>query len=358
MSTPTPRANLAATLAAAGHPLLELSAPGQGALLVLPFGGRVLGLFTDAPASDNFLWTNPRLAEAHSARTLLTAPGWAHTGGDRIWISPEVETHVGDLADPWGTFAVAAPVDPGQYAATHRGDSITLYTPARVKFHRSQVEVPLRIDRTLRLIPNPLPPELQSTGLAYAGYEQAATLRLDEPAGAPPVSLWSLLVLPVSGWMIVPTRGQVAARDYFEPTGPNRLVSTPEAVHFRIDGQEQHKIALRASELRGGAGYWRTINPQRRTLVVRRWPIDPRATYADTPWEARGEPGYAFQSYNGSEWLGAFGELEYHTPAIGGASGASLLTDTSQLFAFSGRPEQIDPIARALLDIDHLPGTP
>src|SRR5690349_19691148 len=125
MSTSS-RAALAATLAAAGHPLLELSAPGQGALLVLPFGGRVLGLFADESESGNFLWANPALAAPDTAHAFLTQNASPHTGGDRIWISPEYETHVGDLADPWNTYAPAFAVDPGQYTAAHTGDALTL----------------------------------------------------------------------------------------------------------------------------------------------------------------------------------------------------------------------------------------
>ncbi len=350
----SPRAALADTLAAAGHPLLELSAPGQGSLLVLPYGGRVIGLFAE-DAGENFLWVNPAMATAEGARAFLASTPSPHTGGDRLWVSPEIETHIPDLADPWGTYAPPPPVDPGHYTATQHGQHIELRNAARVRFYRSQVECDLELERAVRLIANPLRHDPELAGVAYAGYEQVSTVRLTDPASAPPLSLWSLLVIPPTGWMIIPTWGQAEVRDFFEPTAPERLLRTPHAVYFRIDGLEQHKIGLRPEVITGRAGYLRTAAPDTHTLVVRNWHNDPSGDYIDTPWEARAEPGYAFQSYNGGELLGEFGELEYHTPALGGGRSAASLTDTSQLWAYSGPPAAIAAICRRLLGVDSLP---
>ncbi|MCC7358909.1 MAG: hypothetical protein IT317_05500 [Anaerolineales bacterium] len=349
--------SLAATLAAAGHPLLELSAPDRGALLVLPFGGRILGLFSE-PDGDNYLWTHPALDTAASARDFFAAPGWRHFGGDRIWVSPEVETHIGDLADPWNTYAPAVSVDPGDYSASARPGAIDLSNRAVVRFLRAQLDVPLQISRSVRLLADPLRtvPELAALpGVTYAGYEQSSTLRLEAPASAPLVSLWSLAVVPVAGWMIVPTPELISARDFFVPTPSERLISTPHAVHFRIDGQEQHKIGLPAAALLGRAGYLRALGPGRRSLLVRQWVVNPSADYTDTPWEARHEPGYAFESYNEGPSLPAFGELEYHTLAIGGATDQAALTDVSQLWAYAGPAAAIEAIGRRLLGVDTLP---
>ena len=67
--------------------------------------------------------------------------------------------------------------------------------------------------------------------------------------------------------------------------------------------------------------------------------------------------GYAFQSYNDGGQFGAFGELEYHTAAIGGSSGLHSHRDVSQLWAFSGPTAQIHTIARRLLGDEILPET-
>ena len=350
------RESLRETLRGAGHPPLELEAPGQGALLVLPFGGRVIGLFAE-PQGENFLWVNPAIAEASSTKAFLAGTGWVHIGGDRTWVSPEAEFHVGDLADPWGTYAVQRAIDPGQYVASVQGDSIELQNRARVKSHRRNTEHEVEIQRQVRLIANPLRAEPWFGDMgeaAYAGYELTATLRLADAGTTPPISLWSVAVVPPTGQMIVPIWGETQVRDLFEPTGPERLAATRHAVHFLIDGREQHKISVRAVALKGRAGYLRTAWPERSTLVVRNFGVNPSGDYIDTPWEAPDEVGYAFQAYNGGN-LGAFGELEYHTPAIGGGSGQDSYRDTSQLWAFSGPTSLIRKIAGHLLGEESLP---
>ena len=352
----TSYASLRTNLRNAGHPPFELSASGQGALLVLPFGGRVIGLFAQ-PEADNFFWVNPALAEAGSARTFLGGSGWLHTGGDRTWVSPEIEFHVGDLKDPWGTYLAPRVVDPGQYRATMLGESIGLQNRARVKFHRSQTEADIEIEKWVRLIPNPLRAEpwfAEVAAAAYAGYETTTTLRLESPRSTPPISLWSLAVVPPTGHMIVPLLGETRVRDLFEPTGPDRLSASRRAVHFLVDGREQHKIGVRAVALTGRAGYLRAAAPGRSSLVVRSFLVNPSGDYIDAPWDAPEERGYAFQAYNGGD-LGAFGELEYHTPAIGGAGGQDSYRDTSQLWAFSGPTGLIRTIAEKLLGADSLP---
>jgi hypothetical protein len=68
--------------------------------------------------------------------------------------------------------------------------------------------------------------------------------------------------------------------------------------------------------------------------------------------------GYAFQSYNDNGSLGAFGELEYHTPAIGGSTGLDSYTDVSQLWAYTGPSAHIDRIAAQLLGSESLRALP
>ena len=335
---------------------MELSTPGQGWLLVLPVGGRVIGLFAE-PQGDNFFWVNPALAEANSAKAFLAGTGWLHTGGDRTWLSPEVEFHVGDLADPWGTYAPQRAVDPGEYMTTMLGGKIGMQNRAGAKFLRHRAEAEVEIEKWVHLIANPLRAEPwfgEIAAVSYAGYELNTTLRLTDARGTPPVGLWSLAVVPPTGQMIVPVRGPTEVRDLFQPTGPERLASSQHAIHFLIDGREQHKIGVRPDALTGRGGYLRTVGPQHSTLIVRNFVVDPTGDYIDKPWDGPNEAGMAVQCYNGGD-LGAFGELEYHTPAIGGSSGLDSYRDTSQLWAFSGPTNLVRKIAGHLLGDDSLP---
>ena len=355
------RSQLLAALNGAGFAPAALSAPGMGELFVLPHGGRVIGLFAGG-REENLLWINPALGQAGSAREALTADHWVHLGGDRTWVSPERELHVGDLARAWETYAVPAEVDPGHYTVAHQPTQISWRSPARLFFNRQQRSSEVEIEKSVRLVANPLRLEAgfgSLAGVDYGGYELATSLRLIEPAaGGPAVSLWNILVVEAAGWVIIPTLGETRARDYLDQTLPERLVATGHAVYFRLDGREQHKIGVRAAAVTGRAGYLRRVGAERSMLLVRSFVVNPSGEYVDTPWDAPEEMGYAFQSYNDNGSLGAFGELEYHTPAIGGSTGLDRYTDVSQLWAYAGPAAHIERIAAQLLGAESLRAMP
>ncbi len=355
------RSGLLAALNGAGFSPAGLSAPGMGELFVLPHAGRVIGLFASG-RDENLLWINPALGKVDSAREALTADYWVHLGGDRTWVSPEYELHVGDLARVWETYAVPGEVDPGHYSVAQQSTQIHWRSQVRLFFHRQQRSSQVEIEKSVRLLPDPLRLEAGASSLAgvdYAGYELTTSLRLvDPPAGGPAVSLWNILVVEADGWAIIPVLGETRARDYFEPTPPERLLATRHAVYFRIDGREQHKIGVRAAAVTGRAGYLRRVDAERSTLLVRNFVVNPSGEYVDTPWDAPNELGYAFQAYNDNGSLGAFGELEYHTPAIGGSTGLDRYTDVSQLWAFTGPPTVIDRLATHLLGEESLRALP
>jgi hypothetical protein len=120
-------------------------------------------------------------------------------------------------------------------------------------------------------------------------------------------------------------------------------------VRIRIDGRERHKVGLRAADLIGKAGYLRMLDGAQMSLVIRNFQVNPSGEYIDTPWDDLGDLGYAFQAYNDDGALGAFGELEYHTPAVGGDTGLDSYVDRSQVWAFAGEEERILEIAEQLL---------
>lgn len=357
-TAPTGPAALSRSLAAAGFPTAALSDPAMGAVCALPHGARVLGLFPGGGA-DNLLWSHPDLAQPDTARAAFTATDWVHFGGDRTWVSPERELFLGDLARPWETYRVPAVVDPGSYTLAALSGELHWLGQSQLFFNPRQQSTPVEIEKRVRLLPDPLrldPPFNSSAGVRYAGYEQSVSLRLLEPAAAPPVSLWNILVVPASGWAIVPVWGEARVRDFFAPTPPERLRVGPRAVAFQLDGLQQHKIALRAAYLAGRAGFLRELDAQHSSLLVRSFAVNPSGDYIDTPWEAPGETGYAFQSYNDGGSLGGFGELEYHTPAIGGGRGSDQLTDVSQVWGYTGPTPAIRRIAAHLLGAGSLAG--
>src|ERR1035441_1070012 len=59
-------------------------------VLVLPYGGRVLGLFSPG-SEENFYWTHTALEAVDSARAFYAADQWHNSGGDRTWLAPEAD---------------------------------------------------------------------------------------------------------------------------------------------------------------------------------------------------------------------------------------------------------------------------
>lgn len=92
-------------LTKAGVPPLPINFPDGTRLLVLPFGGRLLGLFPPEKG-ENFLWTNPALASPESTSAWLKRDGWLNFGGDRTWLAPEMVllTTPKDIKDRKGVY--------------------------------------------------------------------------------------------------------------------------------------------------------------------------------------------------------------------------------------------------------------
>ena len=83
-------ARLTKTLEAIGKPNQLHECPDGGKILILPHGGRILGLF--GPRNpENFFWTHPALLSVESARAFYESDVWHNSGGDRTWLAPEAD---------------------------------------------------------------------------------------------------------------------------------------------------------------------------------------------------------------------------------------------------------------------------
>ena len=120
-------------------------------------------------------------------------------------------------------------------------------------------------------------------------------------------------------------------------------------VRYVMRSAGEQKIGVRAIALTGRAGYLRRCGREW-ALVVRNFAVNPSGCYVDTLPNAGACPADAFQACNVSNaQLGDFSELEYHVPAIGGATGLTQCTDVSQVWAFRGSAAAIRRVAAVLL---------
>jgi hypothetical protein len=348
--------SLVDTLSQTGKPVEIGRYPDGGTVLVLPHGGRVLGLFA-AGSDENFLWTHPALESAESARAFYGSDQWHNSGGDRTWLAPEVDIFLPDYPRT-DRYWQPRQLDPGRYDVVATGAGIELTTRLSLTLARSKEEVEVRVAKTVGPASNPLRHERSGNvaGIDYAGYSLRTTLEwCGGGSSSAAVGLWNLLQMPHGGVMLFPTHVRTQPRVYFGNIDTTDLVAGDHQVRYHMRAPGEHKIGLRAVAVTGRVGYLYPARGGRWALVVRNFFVNPSGLYVDVPWDDPTDLGYAVQACNVNSGLGRFSELEYHVPAAGPAAGRMLADDTSQVWAFRGSWEQVGAVAGLLLTGEPLP---
>lgn len=347
----------------AGLQAIELAHAGAH-IVVTPHGGRVLGMFTHE-GGQNAFWVNEELASAATAKRFLA--GEHVLGGDRLWIAPERGLFF--KGDRLQDGVVTQPaIDPGNWVIGGLTDrSVKLVNEFSATYFRVKGSVVRGIvERSIRRIASPFhyAPKLVPTlaNVHYAGYEIASSFRLLEaPIDDLHFGMWFLiqLVVPKGGYLYAPTAGKaVVTADYFEPAGPDYLKVAENHVRFKLDSLQRHKIGIRKTEVTGRAGFLSNAGGagaggggDDATLVVRNFLCDPSGHYSDVPLHTPTGTQDCIQSYNHNTGPSGFGELEYHTPGINRAMPEPEVTDVNQVWAFTGKREDLVPIAAKLLNL-------
>lgn len=324
----------------------SLEAADGGRVTVLREGGRVIGLFPGG-SKPNLLWTHPDLASAAASRRLCRAGSWSNLGGDRTWLSPEVEFFYPRHPDTT-VYLQPRELDPGDYRADdHDPDVVRLTNAAVVAAHAAGKRIPLRITKAVRLAANPLGGACPR-GVEYAGYSLEVTLEISAKSVTPPqLALWNLLQLPHGGELIIPTYAPCRPTPFFGTIPAGDLRVTKRCISYRMTAAGEQKIAVPAVATTGRMAYLHRAG-RSATLVVRSFQPDPSGIYADFPVGRPAETGYAVQACNVDSHWGAFSEMEHHAPAIGGDTGLRRHREVSQVWGFSGPREAIAEITQAL----------
>lgn len=243
------------------------------------------------------------------------------SGGDRVWVAPEVAYYWPTLKDaredPTGTAATPAGVDPGTWAEVNRWPGgVTLEQSATLTDGRDGKSIALDMRRTAAAIdaPHGLPDGVMCTSFTVVN-EMTAT---GGDAGAV-AAAWDILQVPPTGTLVCPTTRRAAPRSYYDPFGDKHVVATDTAVRFLIDAQRRVKMGLRPEHTTGRMGYYRPLTGGESSLIVRVFPVYPGEQYVDVPRDHPAEQrsgGDALQAYNDDMTYGAFGEMEFVAPAV------------------------------------------
>lgn len=315
-------------------------------VLLLPHGGRVLGLFSSG-SDENFYWTHPALESSENASRFYSSEGWQNSGGDRTWLAPEVELFFPNYPDlSMSGYFQPRELDPGLYKAEEQNGCLELINRFELALFRSNVTAELELRKWIGPTANPLRYDAFAE-IEFAGYEQHTKLELFGN-GAACVGLWNLVQMPHPGRMLIATYSRTDPRLLFGHIPHEDLEVNDHSIvwHMRADGE--HKIGVKAIATTGRVGYLYGSGAEC-GLVIRNFFVDPSGEYVDVPWTAEHDRGYSVQACNVNSWLGRFNELEYHVPAIGGKTGRKSCLDVSQVWAFRGEQAELEKIAERLL---------
>jgi hypothetical protein len=340
--------SLAHLLHQAGQPTETIACPDGTQLLVLPHGGRVLGLFAPS-GEENFYWTNPALNTAAGARAFFESNDWHNSGGDRTWLAPEVDVFLPHYPATDRYFQPRE-LDPGHYQVLRQDGALRLVNRLTLTLSRSRASVALELAKSFAPAPHPLRHErrLELAGLEYAGYTQHTSLAFVGGDTANWVGLWNLVQMPHGGDLLVPTYNRATPRRIFGDIPSEDLIVSERLVRYRMRQAGEHKIALRAVATAGRVGYL-FQQGARWAVIIRNFGVNPSGEYVDVPWDDPADFGYSTQACNVHSGLGQFSELEYHIPAIGGDTGRTRCDDAAQVWAFRGPKESIAAVTAVLL---------
>jgi hypothetical protein len=346
--------HLAATLDAVGKVTETYCSSDGSRVLLLPYGGRVLGLFAPG-TTENFYWSHPALRSPESARAFYTSDTWHNSGGDRTWLAPEVDIFFPQFPSlDMSTYWQPRQLDPGQYELVRTDGTVRLVNRLALTLSRSKEDVSLEIAKWVGPALNPLRYEKDWNSLGpvqFAGYTQHTALKLQDSRRriGSQIGLWNLVQMPHGGELLIPTYSRAEPKIYMGEIASEDLIVKEELVRYRMRAKGEHKIGLRGVSVTGRVGYLYVAEDGESMLVVRNFFVNPSGEYVDVPWRETGNLGFTVQACNVDSALGSFSELEYHMPAIGAGTGMTSHEDVSQIWAYRGSEEPVRAIAQRLL---------
>ena len=215
--SPAPEA-LETALAAVGKKTCWYRSPDGSALLLLPYG-RGAGPVRARRRRELLLGpSGPGRAE--SARGVFASTGWQNTGGDRTWLSPEIDIFFPDYPR-CQQHAEPATLDAAPYTVEARAGGVAMTRAMTLHFARARRPMKLRLTKWVGPAANPLRHEPSAAklldGVQYAAYTQRTAVKLlGESARQPlPTGIWNLIQLPHGGELIVPTYWRTQPRVLF-----------------------------------------------------------------------------------------------------------------------------------------------
>jgi hypothetical protein len=320
-------------------------------LVVVRRGGR---LFLFLPDGEGIFWLHQAFDNPNAFAKLVGRDEW-NIGGERVWISPEVQFNIRDRRDVWASYHLPKQMDPGQWALERVAEDmcrlrqeLTLET-----YNIASGQKRLVVERSIRPVEDPLRNltvyRALTRGVVFAGYEHEVTIAEVERDGISCQS-WDLIQLRPRGMVVVPGSPRVELTQYLEPSDSS-VERRHDHVRVHITGDRRFKVGIKAAHLFGRLAYLTRLDDSRTCLIVRSFFNNPSAPYIEEPPQTPGRWGDSVHVYNDSGALGGFGELECLGQTIGGDTDRTASSDPMSLWLYAGPEEQIEDISLHLLGV-------
>ena len=159
-----------------GYELLALQ--NDSTLAAVRRGGR---LFLFLPDGEGVFWLHQAFNDPNAFAKLVGRGEW-NIGGERIWISPEIQFNIRDRSDVWASYHLPKQMDPGQWTLERIAeDTCRLSQELSLEaYNTASGQKSLTVERFIRPAEDPLRNltvyQDLTRGVVFAGYEHAVTI--------------------------------------------------------------------------------------------------------------------------------------------------------------------------------------
>lgn len=319
-------------------------------IVVTEHGGHVFGPFCDTYPEGVF-WIPEFIRNENAYKQLITERNW-NTGGDRIWIAPEIQFNIKNRSRFRETLEQPKSMDPGFFAMHRKGNQIHLEQNLDMESYNTVTgTMHLDFHRVIQKAENPLrklsDADALMEGLSYCGYEQVLDLKASSEQDIYAES-WDLLQIRPRGTLFIPMYRPTRGTDHYEPTGDHEYC-VENGVCLKITGDCRYKIAYKAASLTGRFGYLADSQTEDSYLIIINYPNNPSALYSEEPPLIEGDTGYSIHIYNDDGNSGGFAEMECNMQTIGKPTGIDHAIERVTKWIFTGPRKKLMAVAGVLL---------
>ncbi len=333
-----------------GMPCEVLEAGDGWQIIVTQHGGHVFGPFSEAYPEGVF-WMPESIRDKDAYKKLIEERIW-NTGGDRVWIAPEIQFNIKDRSRFRETLDQPKTMDPGSFTMRREGDRVYLAQSLDLQSYNTVTGTAhLEFERMIHKAENPLRKLADAgalmEGLSYCGYEQVLDLQISSEQDIYAES-WDLLQVRPQGTLFIPMYRPTRGTDHYEPAGEHEYC-VENGVCLKITGDSRYKIAYKAASLTGRFGYLVDSDTDDSYLIILNYPNNPSALYSEEPPLIEGDTGYSIHIYNDDGNSGGFAEMECNMQTIGKPTGISRSIERVTKWVFAGPKDRLMAAAGVLL---------